>query len=368
MKLIDVIHKIDFAGYATSGEKVDALYEELTQTGIEWEDPTAADFLHAMSRFAYWVAREIKKAKPDDVTSPAKRAEIINGITKYIQSMPTMVFCGIHPAVFGFQLAMRVRRPRTIHQYGSNLCGPVSVLYSFAKTQPDRYAQFALDLFFKGKARFGGLDVEPSSHIRVGYPQRKADIPFAVDYVTLVSLRQCTLGSKFGVEKFSSAADETTLPGKIGEWLRDAGYSNVQDYTFFTKKQHAPVKAFATAIGQPMHLQGATGPTLDKDRKTHALASLQQAATAVSNGKLVILFTDGEVAKALSKNISATLAARDSATSIGHHHWMAVRKLQLFGDTFVKVKVITWGTSYTGRFDTDAFVSRYNGYLSADPI
>lgn len=366
MKLIEVINKIDFAGYATSGEKVDALYEELTDPKLSWEDPTPADFIHAMTRFSYWVAREIKSGSPDGVNSPKKRAEIIDGIAKYIESKPTVAFFGIHPGIFGFQLAMRVRRPRTIQQYGSNLCGPVSVLYTVAKTQPEMYAKFALDLFFEGKAMFGGIEVEPSSHIKVGYPLKKAAIPFAVDYVTLVSLRQCTLGNKVGVEMIS-AADETTLPGKIGQWFRDAGYKQVEDHTFFTKKQAAAVRAFAGMIGQPMNLAGATGPRLDKDRREHAFQSLKQASKAVSNGKLVIIFTDGEVAGALQTGNSAGLSSRSSATSIGHHHWMAVRKLELFGDTFVKVKVITWGTSYSGRFGTDAFISRYNGYICADP-
>ena len=107
---------------------------------------------------------------------------------------------------------MRVRRPRSIDQDDTGLCGAVAVMYNFAKLQPNEFAQFALHLFFEGRAMFGDFEIVPSTKIKQNYRLRKNKIPWAIDYVILVSLRQCTfISDKLGIDGLRGA-DETTLP------------------------------------------------------------------------------------------------------------------------------------------------------------
>jgi hypothetical protein len=195
-------------------DAVDRFYATLADPAFNWGDPDAAEFNSVMTTFAEWTTKEVKKVN-DGPSAPAERARSINFIRQYIVSRPTALFLHIHPAVFGIQLAMRVRRPRTIDQGGTGLCGGVAALYNLAKLQPMIYAQFALDLFFLSHAMFGGMEIEPSNKIRQNYPLRRTMIPWAVDYVTLVSLRQCTfLSDKLKVDSIRGA-DETTLPGQM---------------------------------------------------------------------------------------------------------------------------------------------------------
>jgi hypothetical protein len=276
-------------------------------------------------------------------------------------------FHDIDPGVFAIQLALRVRRPRSIDQGATGLCGAVSAAYTFAKTRPAEYMRFGLDLFFDGKAKFGQLQVEPSQKIKLSYPLRKDKIPWAVDYVVLVSLRECTFTSDaIGIDLIRGA-DETVLPGRLAQWLRDAGYKNVEDHTFFGKNQQALVAKFATQIGQPMHFGNATGDALAREnRLKNAKKSLESASQAFALGKLVFLFSDGEIGHKLMAGLSGAMTEQKGPTGLGNHHWMAVKKLNIPASNVVTLKAVTWGKSLEGSYDLDAFVSRYNGYVVAD--
>jgi hypothetical protein len=238
-------------------------------------------------------------------------------------------------------------------------------MYNFAKLQPTQFAQFALHLFFEGHAMFGDFEITPSDKVRHYYRLRKDKIPWAVDYVTLVSMRQCTfLSDKIGMDMVRGA-DETTLPGQIGGWMSQAGYKNVEDHTFFSKSQRKIVKTFAAKINQPVHLSGADGDAQAKlDRKGYALQNLHLAKDALRNGRVVIVFSDGELGEILRGD---AFKARTGPTSLGHHHWMAVRSIDIFGDTDVKLKVITWKNSYKKLMKIKDLIPRYNGFISAEP-
>jgi len=349
-------------GYA---DAVDQFYERLQEEGFDWGTPTLQDYQYVMDTFADWVEKE-RKVDKSETTSRAYRAQIIRHIKEFLtnQRAATVSFLHINPAVFGIQLAMRVRRPRSFDQGQTSLCGAVSVLYAFAKREPMQFAQFALDLFVKGHALFGQLEITPSLKIRQNYPLRRSKIPWAVDYVTLVSLRHCT----FWTDKYRvgmlRGADETTMPGQIASWLSQAGYSDVEDHTFFAKNQTKVVKLFSTkVVGQAMHGSGADGDALAKvDRKNYAVLNLGLAQQALSEGKVVIMFSDGELGDIARGD---DFQARRGPTSVGHHHWMAVRKIDLGPN--VTFKVITWGTSYTATLSLDHLVPRYNGFVCARP-
>ena len=347
-------------------EYFDALFDSLSDDGFVWGQPDKGEFNYAMNQLASWCSSE-KKLGVQGRTTAQSRSDLIKQIKEKVTAYPQVSFAGIYPTVYAIQLALRVRRPRCIDQGDTALCGAVAAVYLFAKNNPSEFVQFALDLFFKGVGKFGGLTVEPSSSIRSNYRLRRNKIPWAFDYVVLVSLRQCTfMSDRIGVGALRGA-DETTLPGEVSRWLTESGYDNVEDHTFFGKNQQGVVKQFSKFIGQSMHLPGSTsGRAVRTDRLGHAAQSLNAAEMAIANGKLVILFADGKIAQSLKDGNSDLMNAGKGPVALGHHHWTTVRRLSVQSNS-VFIKVVTWGATYSGSFSLDAFLSRYGGYIAADP-
>jgi hypothetical protein len=347
---------------------VDELFDRLSQRGFDWGEPNARDFALFLNSFATNIQYETKKVT-DGVTSPQQRAEVIRHIRERVETYHQQpVFAGINKYVFAMQLAMRVRRPRTFDQGNTGLCGAVAAMYLFAKTRPIEFIHMALDLFFTGRALFGSMEIQPSDVIRNGYRLRRTKIRWAFDYVVLVSLRQCTFFSDQSGLGFLRTGDETAMPGQMAQWLAEAGYSNVEDHTFFGKNQIQLVRKFAKTINQPVYgWNNTAGEDARTDRQNHLIRSLSDAINALRDGKLVILFSDGKIADFLQEGDSINMTARTGPVGLGKHHWTVVRKLHLVGGK-VRIKVITWGTSHEGDFNIAAFTSRYSGYISADPV
>ena len=377
-EIVDYLANDEENKYPTANDKLEVLYNtlppRLREDGrkiekyslFDWGQPSAKDVSRALNSLAQWVKGETK-AVTTGPASPDSRAKLIRDIRDYMATTRHPAFHDIDPGVYAIQLALRVRRPRSIDQGATGLCGAVSAAYTFAKTRPAEYMKFGLDLFFDGRAKFGQLQVAPSQKIKSNYSLRKDKIPWAVDYVVLVSLRECTFTSDaIGIDLIRGA-DETVLPGRLAQWLRDAGYKNVEDHTFFGKNQQAVVSAFAAQIGQPVHFGNATGDALAKqNRLKNAKTNLASASQAFAMGKMVFLFSDGEIGHKLAAGISGAMTEQRGPTGLGDHHWMAVKKLTIPASNVVTLKAVTWGKSLEGSYDLDAFVSRYNGYLVAD--
>src|SRR3954453_12655762 len=66
-------------------------------------------------------------------------------------------------ADFAMDLMDHINSPSLIHQRSSSLCGPACFLYALLQKTPETYAQFVIDLYEKGQAKIGGLEVKPKS-------------------------------------------------------------------------------------------------------------------------------------------------------------------------------------------------------------
>jgi len=63
-------------------------------------------------------------------------------------------------------LTERIISPHKINQSTASLCGPASLLYSLARSNPVKYAKFGIDLYERGQANLGTLCVKPGSDCR----------------------------------------------------------------------------------------------------------------------------------------------------------------------------------------------------------
>jgi len=327
-----------------------------------WSVPTAKEREEFFALLTQWMASELKKDLSAVKASADARIKVIKQINESCNTYGRAAFADIDPNYFAVELALRVRMPRLIDQGQTGLCGAASVMYSFAKVQPAQYAKFALGLFFRGKGKFNNTEIEPSETIKAGYSSRYQFMDCPIDYVTLVSLRACSLHAiATGPLR---AADETTMPGQVGQWLERAGYKGVESDTFFNANwiEKIAINQLASTLEQPIHHGGAPERTLDMDAMCR---NLQKAADALAAGKFVILFTDIELSKYLSGE-QPMLAPRTSSTSLTKHHFVAARRLRLTAND-VTVRLITWANAYDKTIPLSSFLPRYNGYIAAQP-
>src|SRR5215213_639338 len=106
-------------------ECLNMLYETLERPNYQFEPINAKDFDFVMDKIADWVVNEAKVVK-NPLHSPEVRSSVLRYIKEYVGSRPTCAFTGIDPGTFGVQLALRVRRPRSIDQGSTGLCGAAS--------------------------------------------------------------------------------------------------------------------------------------------------------------------------------------------------------------------------------------------------
>jgi hypothetical protein len=134
------------------------------------------------------------------------------------------------------QVRDRIDAPGKIDQLSSSLCGPASLVYHVARDFPEKYAQFVIDLYEKGKAAIGKFSIEPGTDMK-NYAPSKADIA-AADWIALASIRD----SKNWFFDYQSVKDEVagiTMPSSLESWFKDAGYTDIRNETnvYFTKDQ-----------------------------------------------------------------------------------------------------------------------------------
>jgi hypothetical protein len=305
-----------------------------------------------LSKLEVGLHRETTKAgSAKDATQVAQRSKAIRQIEDFVtDKQKQSVFAHVNKNVFAFQLALRARSPRNIDQKNTTLCGPVALIYDVAKPDPERYVDFAISLFSTGRGQFGAAQVTPSARIRRGY--RVGRLPEA-DYVVLASVRETdaiAISSDFLRNIFT-----LTKPGALCEFLTRAGYSDVQDHTFLNLS--GPLK-FLNAV-TPFGLNASGHNPIDS-----GAGNLQKAAEDLQKGRFVVMNADSAVAKAVKDRGGLVELARPLPA--GDTHWTAIRKLQINKDD-VLIKLITSGGSFEHTLNKDALLSRYAGYISADP-
>lgn len=134
---------------------------------------------------------------------------------------------------FATQLSQRIASPNQIDQGRSSLCGPADFLYALAVKNPEAYAQYAIDLYEKGSAWIGKMQVAPGSDCR-NYVPTGID---AVDWVTLASLRDSS-NNLLDYQDTGNEAAGITMPSGLAGWFNRSGYFTnvINDTNVFLNK------------------------------------------------------------------------------------------------------------------------------------
>ena len=128
-------------------------------------------------------------------------------------------------------------------------------MFGLARSSPDAYVEFAINLFETGAAKLGALDIKPGSDLKAYNPPRSSIHP--VDWMTAASIRD----SENWFYDYQSVKDEVagiTMPGSLAAWFEKAGFLDVKNETntFFIKNLENAEGKFAIPVrifGIPLH-------------------------------------------------------------------------------------------------------------------
>jgi hypothetical protein len=178
---------------------------------------------HLLVNLGYEVYQVLKYGPIDFSTSRQKYAVQI--LCDFLERIGPQRFPKLDRDRVGIDLLLRVANPNIINQRNAGLCGPVSFLYSIAFDSPAAYAKFGIDLFEKGSAKIGRIEVEPGSDCRNYSPPPPLSHG---EWVTAGSLRDSEnfLLDYDGVDR--DWLSEGTSNGEAARWFSKAGYTDVR--------------------------------------------------------------------------------------------------------------------------------------------
>ena len=213
---------------------------------------------------------------------------------------------------------------KNIAQSGSSLCGPAAVMFCVANRLPEIYTQYVMDLYDKGQAQFGTLNVKPGDACRNYDPKKIAP----VDWVALASLRDSD-NRYMNYAAVENEAAGITLPKSVVGWFRAAGYTQIYQST----------QLFGGMV-----------------QNHHEIA---RAGTARKQGNDVCLL------------INSKMLSSMTSLSAAPDHWIVMTKAIRLDPRKreIALEVFTWGDiqnlPLTGSANLDDFLKNYYGYVSA---
>jgi hypothetical protein len=125
---------------------------------------------------------------------------------------------------FASGLLARIDDPNRINQSATPLCGPAALVRSIATSNPDGYAQAGIDLYTRGTARIGNLNITAGNELKQA-PAPGSTNP--ADWVMLGSVRDTSNWFLSPAGWFRNNFAGPTLPSTIEGWFRQAGYTRV---------------------------------------------------------------------------------------------------------------------------------------------
>src|SRR5262249_55828218 len=99
-----------------------------------------------------------------------------------------------------------------------------TMIRSLATSNPDAYAQAAIDLFSTGSAQVGNLTVRPGNELKQAFVPANTN---PADWVMLGSLRDTSNWFLSPAGWFRDNIAGVTLPSTIEKWFKNAGYTKV---------------------------------------------------------------------------------------------------------------------------------------------
>jgi hypothetical protein len=339
-------------------DKIEALYDAYSPT-VRGPDLSRAEVVAFLTEFA-------DRCEAEGKTDQNLKDERVNAIRQLVDFVDNGGPCGAFPNTsrqrFAAELALRIRRPSVINQKDTVLCGPVSFLQAYFKTEPMAAKNFAIELAAAGTALLKGRQVTANDRVLGGDPTtfRMAD----VDWILGASLRyhHDLLGDILNEERFH----QLTKPGLMIHWLRRMGYHDIRDRTF--GGENFPLKTRVINKLSRFHMHSR-----DRFQYQTEETNLRRAQHYLDQGHLVWIWAYGE----MGTQSTVYDKGQQDYTQVGipnnfqrnengfpRLHWQYVRKLTVANNR-VLIKFYTWGVVKSADFPLDQFLTAYRGHISA---
>lgn len=231
----------------------------------------------------------------------------------------------------------RLNNPNNIFQAGTPLCGPSSFIRQVVIDNPDAYAQAAIDLYRRGQARIGSLDIKADNELRRSAIRGGTN---PADWIMIASIRDSDNWFLSPAGWLPNTAG-ITRPATMESWFRNAGYSQIVNITYLAAKPITSVLA----------------------------AEAKRASRLFSKGYKVVLFIDSDMLDADSQ---------DDAVSMYPDHWVALTSpisdagiVNYQGP--VSFTIYSWGRQMSVPVDSARplskrhFLHKYYGFIAAAP-
>lgn len=228
-------------------------------------------------------------------------------------------------------LKERIDDPDKINQSDTSLCGPADFCWDLASDWPKVYAKMGIDLWEKGVAYAGKHKIEPGKDLKKHFRPPTSTIN-AADWVTMASIRD----SDNWILDYESTSDKTsaiTMPHSLASWLKDTGYTKVEN---------------------------DTNVYFSKDWKCAS-----EASRLKGDGYRVCLFINADMLVVKTQDDSSTTP----------DHWVILKSAMTLtgaaGDkkATIKFSVFTWGSERavptTGLLKLPSFLDNFYGYVAA---
>jgi hypothetical protein len=203
----------------------------------------------------------------------------------------------------GAGLRERVYNPGRIRQGPAGLCGPAALLFDLASRDPDTYARFGIELFEQGWSRIKKFEIKPNQALKIAMTPAGMN---QADWLTMASIRNSKNTPLFDYDAPSGSYNQfkgITLPGEMTKWLKEIGYSEVEEKTSLTK--------FIS---------------MDDNNASRASSRFEEDWT-------VFLFINANMLNFHTEHLSGTTA----------DHWVELRSKIQLTEQSVKFKVFSWG-------------------------
>jgi hypothetical protein len=170
-------------------------------------------------------------------------------------------------------LRARLLDKNSIAQKGSPNCGPASFFRTLLIDDADTYVRAATELYDTGTTTIGQLKITPGAELL------KSPVKYnmaAVDFITLLSLRDSDNLVLSSSGWFGSSAAGITVPSTLLGWFKSAGYTVTASNTFLTQ------------VEKP-------GFPIPSVRTKKMMAIAQEASDKRMTGYRVMLFIDADL-------------------------------------------------------------------------
>jgi hypothetical protein len=242
----------------------------------------------------------------------------------------------IDKAALAAGLIARIDNPNAIDQGSTPFCGPTTLVRSLAVSNPDAYAQAAIDLYLTKRARVGTLDVRPGNELVQASVAARTN---PADWIMLASIRDTDNWFLSPAGWFGSNLAGITIPSTIENWFRAAGYTRIINDT---------------------DVSGGDIPVVKSMRA-------MRASRCFSNGYNVNMLIDADLLDSSTQN---------DWVSMYPDHWVVLRSTILNAgttnyDSPCSFQVFTWGNIRPVPFDPskplkhEYFLNKFYGFVAA---